>query len=385
MKARTLALLVLAAAVALAPHLVFATLRYASNSVPDRRATRFAGGVQPAPMFDLNDAFLAGPRAQACTPDDLKALRGPVVPLNECTVTGPFTHANLSIYLIHGGDTLKGQQVMPLQSALEQNLVVVHEGALAIDNFAAVPVFIQAGDIVKGGSQDRVLPSDHLVAIGRNRLPLTVFCVEAGRSGPRGQELSTSFQSAAEQLPGKRLNLAARYRRSQLEVWNGVGEVQQALARSVGGSVQSPQSRTSLQLTLENELVQRSIQNYLDELAPVPGRDKDVIGVAVAVNNQIQSADIYASSALFRELWPKLLKANAIAALTERQGGALAAPPTAAAVQKFMKRAEQGEDCQHEVADDTRVLRQEAAQSLLFETCDPARDNLVLHRSFLAK
>jgi hypothetical protein len=385
MKAKTFALVVLAAAVALAPHLVFATLWYASSDAPDRAAPRFAGGVQPAPMFDLADPFQVGPRGQACTSADLKALRGPVVPLDDCTVTGPFTHANLSVYLIHGRDTLQGQQVMPLQSALEQNLVVVHEGALAIDNFAAVPVFIQAGDIVKGGSQDRVLPSDHLVAIGRHHLPLTVFCVEAGRSGPRGHEVSTSFQSATEQLPGKRLNLAARHRHSQLEVWNGVRDVQQALARNVGGSVQSPQSQTSLQLTLENGLVQRSIQKYLDELATVPNREQDVIGVAVAVNNQIQSADIYASSGLFRELWPKLMKANAVAALTERQGGAPGAPPTAAAVHKFLTRTEKGEDCQHDLADGTRVLRQEAAQSLLFDTCDPARQNLVLHRSFLAK
>ena len=42
----------------------------------------------------------------------------------------------------------------------------------------------------------------------------------------------------------------------------------------------------------------------------VAGRKQDVIGVAVALGDQIQSADIYASSALFRELWPKLVKAK---------------------------------------------------------------------------
>src|SRR5207244_3490253 len=177
----------------------------------------------------------------------------------------------------------------------------------------------------------RVLPYDHLVPPGRNQLPLMAFCVEQGRSGPRGQELSTSFASATEQLPGRRLHLAARHRQSQFDVWEGVRQVQQGLAQNVGGSVQSPLSQTSLQLTLEHGLVQRAVQNYLDELAPVANGKADAIGVAVVVNGQLQSADMYASSTLFSELWPKLLKANAVAALAERQGGAAAEPPTAEA------------------------------------------------------
>jgi hypothetical protein len=333
----------------------------------------------------MPDPFQAGPRGQACTHEELRALRGSMVPLSDCAVVGPFTHANLSVYLIHGADGVRGQKVLPLQSALEQNLAVVHEGAINVDNFAALPLFIQAGDIVKGGSQDRVLPYDYLVAPGQNRLPLTVFCVEAGRSGPRGQELSRSFQTATEQLPGKRLHLAARHRQSQLEVWDGVRQVQLALAQNVGGSVQSPQSQTSLQLTLENGLVQRSIQDYLTDLAPLPDGKDDVIGIVVAINNQIQSADIYVSSDLFRELWPKLMRANAVAALAERKAGAVGAPPTAAVVQTFLARACRGDECRHELTDGTRVLCQETAQSLLFDTCDPARQNLVLHRSFLAK
>ena len=54
--------------------------------------------------------------------------------------------------------------------------------------------------------------------------------------------------------------------------------------------------------------------------SPVTSRQGNlygVIGMVVAVNNQIQSADIYASSDLFRELWPKLMRANAVAALAE--------------------------------------------------------------------
>ncbi len=140
--------------------------------------------IAPAPLIN-NLIFDGGgfgeARGQACTHDELQAARGPVARVRECKISGPYTHANLSVFLVHGPDKLAGQPVMPLQAALEQNLAVVHEGALSVDNRANVPLFIQAGDIIKGGTQDRVLPYDYLVPVGTNRLPLTVFCVEAGR------------------------------------------------------------------------------------------------------------------------------------------------------------------------------------------------------------
>src|SRR5207244_3618136 len=112
------------------------------------------------------------------------------------------------------------------------------------------------------------------------------------------------------------------------------------LARNVGASVQSPQSQTSLQLTLEHPLVDQSIQPYITKLAPLPVQEKDVIGVAVVINGEIQSADLYASSALFRELWPKLLRASAIAALAEQQAGAKVAAPPVETLQRFLGTAE---------------------------------------------
>lgn len=340
----------------------------------------------PAPFVNnlIFDGGFGEPRGQACTRDELQAARGPVVPVRECTISGPYTHKNLSLFLIHGPNKVEGQPVMPLQTALEQNLAVVHEGALSVDNRANVPLFIQAGDIIKGGTQDRVLPYDYLVPVGTSRLPLTVFCVESGRSWPRGQELSTAFASSTEQLPGKRLQLAARYRHAQGDVWQGVSELQNALERNMGGGVRSPQSQTSLQLTLESERVQQAVAAYINDIAPRTAAETDAIGATVVINGQIQSADTYASSGLFRELFPKLLKAGAVAALAERQGGQTAVP-TVERLQKFLVSCEKGDQCQQVSREGTLVLRQETERAVLFETCDPTRKNVVLHRSYLVK
>src|SRR5207253_3175518 len=121
-----------------------------------------------------------------------------------------------------------------------------------------------------------------------------------------------------------------------------------------------------------------------ETLAPVPA-GKQVIGVAVAINGQFQSADIYGSSSLFLDLWPKLIKANAVAALAEQQPGAPGAVPTVEAAQKFLADAAAGTECSRKQNQGTLVLRQESAGLLLFDTCDPTRQNLVLHRSILAK
>src|SRR5262249_5531978 len=58
---------------------------------------------------------------------------------------------------------------------------------LVVENLSPdVEVYIQAGDIVKGGRQDRVLSYDLIVPPRSGKVPLAAFCVEAGRRQPRG-------------------------------------------------------------------------------------------------------------------------------------------------------------------------------------------------------
>ena len=72
-------------------------------------------------------------------------------------LSGPFTHKNLSIFLVHGKNTFTGKSFITLQEALVQKKVVVYEtqsvNELAIENVSNDDVYVQAGDIVKGGQQ----------------------------------------------------------------------------------------------------------------------------------------------------------------------------------------------------------------------------------------
>jgi hypothetical protein len=42
-------------------------------------------------------------------------------------ISGPYTHKNLTVFLIHGPDKLAGKNFLTLQEALDQKKVVVYE------------------------------------------------------------------------------------------------------------------------------------------------------------------------------------------------------------------------------------------------------------------
>src|SRR6476620_9278929 len=75
------------------------------------------------------------------------------------TVSAPYTYKNLTIFLLHGRDQSSGRNLLTLQEALERKIFVVYETSdvneLAVENLSKeFDVFIQSGDIVKGGKQD---------------------------------------------------------------------------------------------------------------------------------------------------------------------------------------------------------------------------------------
>jgi hypothetical protein len=89
------------------------------------------------------------------------------------------------------------------------------------------------------------------------------------------------------------------------------------LSKSVGDNVQAPVSASSLELSVENVKVKETTAAYLQALSGILQNKSDVIGYVFAINGHVNSADVYASRALFAKLWPKLLKASAVEAVAE--------------------------------------------------------------------
>lgn len=328
-------------------------------------------------------AVLAGePKQKAAAPDKKDK------PAPTYRYSGPYTHDNLTVFLIHGDDQIKGKDILTLEEALKQKKVIVHEtknvNELAIENTSDVDVFVQAGDIVRGGQQDRIIAFDQIVAPKSGKLPLSSFCVEAGRWTQRGKEAAGHFSSSTNAAATNGLKLAARKGAMQQEVWENVSKAQMALEKNLKSDVKGAESKSSLELTLEHKKVLEAVDAYVKKLRDAPKEEKDIIGYAVVINGKVNNADVYASHSLFEKLWPKLLKASAVEAVAEKNDKKFK-PATAEDVKAFLASADKGERSEKTVNARFKQHACENDKIILFETRDRENPSAPVRRSYVGK
>lgn len=352
-------------------------------------------------------------------------------------VSGPFEHDNLAVYFLHG-PSAEGPVPLTLDEALEKGRVEVSEtgtvSELLIDNRGDEEVLVHAGDIVKGGRQDRVVTTSFILKAKSGPVPLAVFCVEAGRWAARGAEDAKAFASSKEMLPSRRAKLslradyvntdrlrAARAARqaeaagrpaglssgidveqnanieqrqtghgelnagpsAQSEIWREVGAIQETLTASLGAKVASEKSETSLQLALENEKLKKAQEAYVDDLASKGEVEDDVVGYVFAVNGKLNSADIYGSNGIFRKVWRKLLKASATEALSAREADGKKPAPGTGEVEAFLARAAEGKEEKLAPAEGITLKARESAAAHDYVT--ERASGALLHRNILAR
>ena len=304
-------------------------------------------------------------------------------------ISEPVSYKNLSIFLIHGKDENTKGNIITLQEALDRKLFVVYETSdvneLEVENLSKeFDVFIQSGDIVKGGKQDRVLAVSIIIPARSGRVSIEAFCVESGRWTKRGNEESDKFTSSNDRIVTKELKIAANGERSQQEVWKQVSEAQSKLGKAVGGSVASTTSSSSLQLSLENRQVASNVDDYMRQLSGAINGKSDVIGYAFSINGQINSADIYVSNALFKKVWLKMLKAAATEAVASAHGVRLAEPAKADAVKTFIDDSERAAANEKSVGSGAELVTREDKDNVMYEARD-AKTKAVIHKTYVKK
>ncbi len=354
---------------------------------------------------------------------------------SDLTVSAPATVENLTVYFLHGASA-PGPVPLTLGEALRKDQVIVHETGnverLEIENTGSEAVFVQAGDIVKGGRQDRVLTVSLLIPPRSGRLAIGAYCVEQGRWSQRGGESAKKFASAEAQLPSleaKRSLYAAKpapaapsprnvpsdrtahtqaltrpqvqnrvdtlgnvlgrvsqnqARSAQSEIWANVAEVQRKLSSNLATSVKSTLSGSSLQLTLENQKLAETRKKLVAELLPKGTAANDIRGYAFAINGRINSVEVYPSNALFRKMWPKLLRASATEAIAEQDAAKTAAPPPAPAdVNAFIDEAANAKSERDDLQAGLSRERRQTKRTLANET--RKADGSTVHMSILAR
>ena len=331
----------------------------------------------------------------------LSAVTSLALRADDFQITGPYTHENLSIFLIHGARNAASKQLVTLQEALDQKKTVVYEtgnvNELSIENLSAERVYIQSGDIVKGGQQDRVLTTDLILPAHSGKIPISAFCVERGRWTKRGAEAADRFEESSQAVAGKPLKMAVRQKDGQLQVWDQVASTQEGLTMATqsgagggigsgsgagfGGSLNSTarvfsappvggvaSASGSMQLALESVPVVAATEPYEQNLSKVVDGKNDVVGFAYTINGKLSGADVYASSDLFRRMWPKLLKASAVEAVAERPKMKASSPPSGPSVRAALADADLGRPSTTQVTDRVSVIKKDSDKAVVFET-----------------
>jgi hypothetical protein len=263
-------------------------------------------------------------------------------------VLAPIRHGNLTVFPVVAATSHDTRQFLTLDDGLRSGEVTVTEsgnaqplvrprrqhspplsggpqgGAAQVNQLVLInnskrPLILLAGEIVTGGKQDRVIGKDRIVPAESDPIDLSVFCVEPGR----WTGATASFGSMGSTMAQPAVRSKAMVDKDQSKVWAEVGKARE----SVSAGLSAPQASavgatTSYARVMQNGEVKQKVDavaaplqhDYQNLIQPL--RDRQAVGVVVAVNGEIIWADIFASSDLLEKYWPKLVRSYAAEAIS---------------------------------------------------------------------
>ncbi len=303
-------------------------------------ATKIEERIEEADMrfAALALLFLLAAVPGLASPDETVVAPKETIPVAAPLVNLPATYENLAVYILENPKAKPLGVYVTLDEGLREGHVRVSEkrdaqvNVLEIDNGGPRPVYVQAGDIVHGGRQDRVIGADTVIPPHTPGVSVPSFCVEPNRwSG------GTGFGSTTGLVMGAKLRTAILKEKNQNKVWDAVAEAKAALVSTNG-------LRESRSSSLNEQLLDQGVQRRLAAFSKVLGKALDkkdrAVGLVTAINGKLSSADIYGDPALFRKLYPRLLAAAALEAISTPSGNN--APPSVADAAKLLAAADGG-------------------------------------------
>jgi hypothetical protein len=260
-------------------------------------------------------------------------------------VLAPIGHGNLTVFPVLATASHDTQDFLTLDEGLRSGDVVVSESGnvaplvrprhgfrpprfnpgdgaevnrLVLVNNSKRPLILLAGEIVTGGKQDRVIGKDRLVPAESDPIDLSVFCVEPGRW--TAAKMNFGSYNAVMAQPAVRARAMAD--KNQELVWSEVKKAQGSVAAQLSAPMAADVGSTSSYArVMQNDEVKRKVaavaepmqhdyQSVIKQL-----RDRNAVGVVVAVNGEIIWADVFANTSLLEKYWPKLVRSYAAEAI----------------------------------------------------------------------
>ena len=273
----------------------------------------------------------AAPGSKA-KPADISALR----------VSGPYVHKNLAVYLIHSKQR-DDREFITLNEGLKSGEVKVTElnneqvNRLEIENRSDKPLFLQEGDRVTGGKQDRTIYSSLVIAPKSKPQPIPTFCIEASR-WTEGQSGKSFVANPNDGYASNSVRVASKLGMNQQRVWMEVAKNKRQLMDVIG----TKNTNSSLNEAVDSKEVVQSTEEFDNALSKLIGKHQDAVGFAFAVNGKILEVDAFPGNQLASKVFPRMLETyaiDAVAAAKLDKDNSKAKAPSKDVVLNFMKSA----------------------------------------------
>jgi hypothetical protein len=254
-------------------------------------------------------------------------------------IHGPYTHEDLTVFLLCSRRQDE-HDFLTLDEGLQEGLVTITEqerervGALQIENRSDRPLYLQEGERLVGGKQDRTIISSLVIPPRSGKTSVPTFCVERSRwvEGDKGRKFGFSVNPA---LAPKGVRGAAKVEGSQERVWGCVA----AQKVSANKTLLCPNTNSSVNEMLDAPQVQAISEEHAAALGRALERpeNRDAVGLAIVLHGQIEEVNLYPNHALFRKLFPRLIRAYAVQAALLKDQAKGGEPMTTAAVVGFFQ------------------------------------------------
>ena len=405
-------------------------------------------------LFVLQQAHSTHPIAPTATRSFAgRAVNGePLTALDAQRTFGtPRVYRNLSVTPVYDLGAAASDTYITLDEGLKARTVQVQElkdggsvNTLYITNRDKKPLYVMAGEVVLGGQQDRAIGKDIIVASGKTRVPVAVFCVEHGRwTGHADFDSSAKSVAAADiRLNAQDGDFKAEHQvalaqsrmagtiparpaltdttinaygvagtppiverqsadaanpavntltdnsgladeevgRAQQQVWDKVATKN---ARFKTAS-DTGTYRTALNMTGGD--VSQNAPAYVKALAESLGHDPHLVGVVAAVNGKIVASDVFSDPVLFQKLWPKLLRSYAADAIEKgNDGKPQAVAITPAQVNAFYTGAVSGKAQEENKTESGANTRLESSQATTFRLVPSSTEKAAVEGASAAK
>jgi len=164
-------------------------------------------------------------------------------------VANALSSGNLSVYLVRGADAATAP--LTLEQGLAGGFLKVHESEkrpIEVENLSGRSIFIQAGDMLRGGLQDQVAVYDYVIRPHSGRVSIETLCVDPFRSAARTGDSAKLFEKAGGLIPSRAAILAlwaqpaadrAVRKLRQAAVWWSIASLRGELSQRVGHTLET--------------------------------------------------------------------------------------------------------------------------------------------------